>query len=124
MERLSNSIQSGDWKGEKHVPIIHASKNVKANEFFDIKISIGDEIPHPNTFEHHIAWVKVFFKPEKGKFPIEIASHTFNAHGESESYTNYILSTRFKTDKSGVLYALSYCNIHGLWESSHEVTAK
>ena len=28
----------------------------------------------------------------------------------------------FKTDKAGTLIASSYCNIHGLWESSKKLS--
>ena len=53
--KLSELIKSADWKSEKHVPVIHVAK-----EADDIKVcvSVGDEIAHPNTLEHHIAWMK------------------------------------------------------------------
>ena len=55
MKTLGQFLQTGDWKGEKHVPVIHAPEKVKAGVCFDLKISIGDEIKHPNTLEHHIS---------------------------------------------------------------------
>ncbi|MPW24984.1 superoxide reductase [Alkalibaculum sp. M08DMB] len=115
---LSENVQSGDWKNEKHVPVIQAPANVKKDETFELVISIGEEIPHPNTFEHHIKWIKAFFKPEGAKFPIEIATVSFDAHGESDIYSDYFGTVKTKIQGSGTLYALSYCNIHGLWENS------
>ena len=47
MKTFGALLQSGDWKGEKHVPIIHCPDKVKANEEFDLKISIGDAVGHP-----------------------------------------------------------------------------
>lgn len=117
MEKLTQTVQSGDWKQEKHVPSIHAEKN---GENLDIKVFIGEEVAHPNTLEHHIAWIKVFFKPEEGKFPIEVGSYNFQAHGESDILSIPCVETKIKADK-GTVYALSYCNIHGLWENSLEV---
>jgi hypothetical protein len=37
MDTLGKFLQSGDWKGEKHVPIIHAPEKVKSGEGFDLK---------------------------------------------------------------------------------------
>ncbi|MFZ7120983.1 MAG: class II SORL domain-containing protein [Eubacteriaceae bacterium] len=122
MSSLSGIIQSGDWKNEKHVPSIQSPNEVKKDQAFEITVNIGKEISHPNTLEHHIKWIKIFFKPENNKFPIEIANINFNSHGESQLFTDYYASIQAKIQDSGVIYALSYCNIHGLWENSLEIT--
>lgn len=121
MKSLGTMLQSGDWKGEKHVPVIHLPEKVKKGEEIEIKTLIGEEIPHPNTLEHHIAWVKVFYHPEGSKFPIEIGNYEFVAHGEGEVYCEPYITTKVKLNKSGTIHALSYCNIHGLWENSVDV---
>ena len=122
MTLLSQSVQSGDWKGEKHVPVIHCPNKVKPDIPFEIKVSIGDSVPHPNTFEHHILWIKVFFQPEGSKFPVEADDFNFSAHGEGEIFTNPTGVTNIKIKKPGNLYAMAYCNIHGLWESSKQIS--
>ncbi|MDX9917224.1 MAG: class II SORL domain-containing protein [Gudongella sp.] len=119
---LGSLYQSGDWKGEKHVPVIHAPETAKKGEIIDVKVIVGEEIPHPNVFEHYIAWVKVYFKLENGKFPIEIGTYAFAAHGESEILTEPYVTLKFKVPGTGTLMASSYCNIHGLWENSQELT--
>lgn len=121
MESIGKMYQSGDWKGEKHVPVIHAPETVKSGEDVDVKVVIGEEIPHPNEFEHHIVWIKLYFKPEGGKFPVEIATYNQSAHGEADLFTRAKVEATFTTEKSGTLYATSYCNIHGLWENSQEI---
>ncbi|WP_313757777.1 class II SORL domain-containing protein [Tissierella sp.] len=121
MKSISNLYQSGDWKGEKHVPVIHAPETVKKDDLVDVKVLVGEEIAHPNTFEHYISWIKVYFQPEGHKFPIEIGSFDFTSHGESGLFTEPNVSLRFKAEKSGTIYATSYCNIHGLWENSVEL---
>lgn len=113
---ISKSIQGGDWKGEKHVPVIKVEK-AKAGEPVVVKLSVGEEIGHPNTFDHYIAWFKLFYQPEGFPKPVEIANVDFKAHGEDELYTEYRATVEFKAEKGGKLYALSYCNIHGLWEN-------
>ncbi|TCO70193.1 class II SORL domain-containing protein [Marinisporobacter balticus] len=121
MDGLKQMIQSGDWKGEKHVPVIHAPEKITSDTLTEIKISIGDAIKHPNTLEHHIAWFKLFYLPATGKFPIELGTYEFRAHGEGNAFTEPCVSTNVKLQTSGILYALSYCNLHGLWESSKEI---
>lgn len=119
---ISKTVQSGDWKGEKHVPFIKAPEKVTAGEAFEVMVHIGEEIGHPNTLEHYIAWMKLYFQPEGGKFPIEVGTFTFAAHGEEAVFTEPKIVTTVKTDKPGTFHALSYCNIHGLWENSMDVT--
>lgn len=121
---LGQFLQSGDWKGEKHVPAIIAPASVKAGEEFEIKVHVGEEIKHPNTFEHHIAWIKVLFKSEDAKFPVEIANFNFGAHGEFGILTEPLGVAKISIAKPGTVYALSYCNIHGLWENSLDIVAE
>lgn len=124
MSILSNYLQTGDWKGEKHVPIIHAPESVGANELVTIKLSIGDAIAHPNTHEHHIAWFKLLYLAEGAKFPVELGTFNFIAHGEGDMFTEPVASASVKLPSSGKLIALSYCNIHGLWENSQDISVK
>ncbi|MBC7238051.1 MAG: Neelaredoxin, partial [Chloroflexi bacterium] len=65
---LSGQIQHADWKTEKHVPVIECPDTVKAGEFFEVTVSIGKEVAHPNTTEHHIAWITLYYQPEGDKF--------------------------------------------------------
>lgn len=116
--KLMETVQSGDWKAEKHVPVLHVENK---EGLLHIKVMVGEEIEHPNTLEHHIGWIKVFFQPEGSKFPIEVGSYNFSAHGEGELFTKPEVSVIVKSDKKGTVYALSYCNIHGLWENSLEI---
>jgi len=93
-----------------------------------VKASVGKEIGHPNTTEHHIRWITLYFHPEGEKFAYEVGRFEFNSHGESVQganqgpvYTHHAVSAALKINKPGTLHALSYCNIHGLWESQEEI---
>lgn len=122
--KIGDLIQSGDFKGEKHVPVIEAPAKVKAGEDFKVCLSVGKDIPHPNTPEHYISWIQLFYKPTEGKFIIELAKFDYTAHGVSMSagaMTEPNSSVHLKLAKSGTLVVQSYCNIHGLWESSKEI---
>ena len=131
LEKFGVLVQEADWKIEKHVPVIECPDTVKADEMFQVTVGIGKEIAHPNTTEHHIRWISLFFHPEGEKFPYHIGQYEFNAHGESVQgpntssvYTHHQVTTSFKTSKSGTILALALCNIHGLWQSSKEIKLK
>ena len=124
MKQFGELLQTADWKKEKHVPVIDFPEQVKADELFSVKVSIGKNIAHPNTTEHHIRWISVYFLPEDEKFTYQIGHFEFSAHGESTKganqgpvYTNHEVTISLKTSKSGVIYATALCNIHGLWQS-------
>ena len=124
MNKLSGLYQSGDFKGEKHVPVINAPEKVKKGDIIELNVNIGEEIPHPNTLEHYISWIKVYFLPEGGKFPVEIGSYNFSSHGEHKVFSEPHVTLRFRTEKSGTIMATSSCNIHGLWENSKEIVVE
>jgi superoxide reductase len=131
LKKIGELVQEADWTKEKHVPVIECADAVKAGEIFEVKVTIGKEIAHPNTTEHHISWISLFFYPEVEKFPYQIGRYEFNAHGASVQgpntssvYTHHAVTTLFKTSKPGTIIAVSYCNIHGLWQSSKEIKLK
>ncbi|HJX12854.1 MAG TPA: class II SORL domain-containing protein [Dehalococcoidales bacterium] len=128
MKQLGEIFQTADWKTEKHVPVIDCAAKVKAGENFPVKVTLGKEIAHPNTTEHHIRWIDVYFQGEGDKFPCQIGHFEFTAHGESTEgpnkgsvFTHHEVSLTMKTGKSGTVYAASLCNIHGLWQSAREI---
>jgi superoxide reductase len=125
MAKIGDMYQQADWKTEKHVPVIECPDSVAADQVFEVKVGVGKEVAHPNTTEHHISWARLYFLPEGAKAPFEVAGMEFTAHGESAEganqgpvYTHHQGSAFLKLSKSGTLQATSYCNIHGLWESS------
>jgi len=128
MKEFRDLFKSADWKTEKHIPVIEVPDKVKKGELFKVTVTVGKEIAHPNTTEHHISWIEIYFQPEGEKFPYQIGKFDFVAHGESVNgpntstiYTNPEVTLSFKTEKLGTIYAISYCNIHGLWQNSKEI---
>ncbi|MCX5702047.1 MAG: class II SORL domain-containing protein [Candidatus Omnitrophica bacterium] len=131
MTSIKDLLQTADWKSEKHVPVIEAPDTIKKGDSVKVTLTVGKEIPHPNTTEHHIRWIEVYFHPRGEKFPYQIGRFEFNSHGESVQapnastiYTQPAVVCNFKTEKSGAILASSYCNIHGLWESAKELTVE
>jgi superoxide reductase len=131
MTDFSQVFQTADWKLEKHVPVIECSSEVASGQMFPVKVTIGKEVAHPNTTGHHIRWISLYFQPEGEKFSHQIGHFEFGAHGESMDgpdmstiYTHHEAATSMKTEKPGTLFALSLCNIHGLWRYEQEIKIK
>ncbi len=123
-DMLSSKIQSADFKSEKHVPVISVTD--KKDGVLTVSVEVGKDIPHPNTLEHYIAWIDLYFVPENGKFAHYVGRAEFSSHGEPVSagkesgkmFSSPVGLFRVAPGVPGKLYALSYCNIHGLWESA------
>ena len=125
---LSEFVKSADWKSEKHVPVIVSADTTAAGAALDITVTVGKEIAHPNTTNHHIALIALHFVPAGAKASVEITRCEFSSHGASvegpdkgPAYTDSTLSVRAKFAVSGTLYATAYCNIHGLWASEKAI---
>jgi superoxide reductase len=128
MKKIGELYQTADWKSEKHVPVIECPQSVAADSFFEVKVTLGKEVAHPNTVEHHIRWIQLYFHGEGEKFPSQVGQFEFTAHGESAEgadqgsvHTNHCVTAMMKITKPGTLYATSLCNIHGLWENAKPI---
>jgi superoxide reductase len=128
MKPFNELFKTGDWKAEKHVPVIECADKIKAGDMLSIKVSIGKEIAHPNTTEHHIRWISVYYLPEGENFAYQLGNFEFTAHGESTqgpntgpAYTHHEAAFSVKLSKPGTIYACSLCNIHGLWQSEKQI---
>ena len=113
---LSDYVKTADWKAEKHVPVISAPATVAAGQTFEVEVSVGKEIPHPNTVEHHIAWIALHFVPEGSPVSVEIGRADLSSHGPAVTMAS---TAKFSVQlhKGGIFYATAYCNLHGLWSS-------
>jgi len=101
-------------KIETHTPKIEVPKKVKANEPFELKIKVG---PHPNTIQHSIRYIEVYFYEEGRAFnPIHIAPITL-----APEYAEPDITLKLRLRKNGIIYAIEYCNLHGLWENRKEI---
>ena len=122
---ISNSIKSADFKTEKHVPTIHIIS--KEDNTYVIEVAVGKEVAHPNTTEHFIGYIDLYFQTS-GAAISHLGRVEFLAHGESTqganqgaAYTEPVAMFKCTLKQPGTLHAISYCNIHGLWESKLDV---
>jgi superoxide reductase len=117
MARFGDVVIPPEREGkEKHVPHIEAPSKAKAGKPFLVTVTVGKEVPHPNTIEHHIKWIQVYAK-EAGERPV-IHVATFDL---GPTYAAPTVSFPVILRKSSTLFTLEYCNIHGVWDSAVEV---
>ncbi len=101
-------------KRESHMPRIEAPDGVGRGEEFTVEVSVG---PHSNTVEHSIRRIEVYFYEEGRPFnPILLASVVL-----TPKYSVPKIVFRLRLEKSGTIYAIAYCNLHGVWESREEI---
>jgi len=101
-------------KVESHTPRLEAPDSAKANQPFELRVVVG---PHPNVVEHSIRRIEVYFYEEGRPFnPIMLAAIPL-----TPAYTDPDVKLTLKLSKSGTLYAIEYCNLHGLWEGRKQI---
>jgi superoxide reductase len=104
-------------KAETHTPRIVAPDEVKAGEPFYVRISVG---PHPNTLQHSIRWIEVYFEEDGRAFnPVMLS----RIHLEPELVEPEV-TLKLALKRSGTIYALEYCNLHGVWEGRKLISVK
>jgi len=101
-------------KVETHTPKIDVPATVNAGKAFEARITVG---PHPNTLEHSIRRIEVYLGEENRPFnPVLLATVDL-----TPLYSDPDVKLSLKISKSGTLYAVGYCNLHGLWEGRKEI---
>ncbi|MFC2082031.1 desulfoferrodoxin family protein [Candidatus Bipolaricaulota bacterium] len=107
--KLGDLIKGASQEGkEKHVPVIELVNCDECGKNA-VKVTVGVEVAHPNTIEHHIKWVALF--GVKGGVAVHIA--TFDL-GPTFGFPTVVAHASM--EGLSELIAIEYCNIHGLWE--------
>jgi len=111
--KFGDILKSPESEGkEKHVPVMEVGEHGGADM---VHVIVGKETPHPNTVEHHIAWVELYGVKQDGQV-INLGRAGFAPGYASPSSWFRVPIAEFKA-----FCALSYCNIHGLWGNCLEV---
>ena len=110
-------LKGADAEGkEKHVPTIEVIKDHGSDKLELIHVMVGKQTPHPNTVEHHIAWVEVFGVKRDTSQVVSLGRASFGP-----GLTSPNISFNTSTSEFKAICALSYCNVHGLWQSCLEL---
>jgi superoxide reductase len=98
---------------KKHIPVVICPDTVKAGEPFQVTIKVG-EIPHVMDEGHHIQWIEVYFGQN---FYIRVDLTPVFTRPE-------VTVTLVKGGKhrTSTLRVIERCNLHGLWETTREIT--
>ncbi|MCX6089542.1 MAG: desulfoferrodoxin family protein [Candidatus Atribacteria bacterium] len=116
MSSFGDYLKGQDKEGkEKHTPTIEIVREGE-NICPLVRITVGKETPHPNTVEHHIKWIDLFGIKKENEQLIHIS--TFDL-GPTIAFPE--VSVHVLLDEMESLIAISYCNIHGAWESQVKV---
>lgn len=100
---------------EKHVPVITLDKGHFSGQDI-VRVVVGHDETHPNTVEHHIAWIELYGVRKNNDQVIYLGRAACEP-----VYSNP--NVRFQINQIGdfkAFHALAYCNIHGLWANSLE----
>lgn len=104
--RFGELLKTAATEGkEKHVPVIDVADTL-------VTVTVGKETPHPNTVEHYIGWIQLYGVRASGQL-VSLGQVTLTAVDTQST-------ARFAVKREGwkAFHALSYCNLHGVWESS------
>lgn len=102
---------------EKHVPVIERGNGHNGTHDNVVIVTVGKEIPHPNTLEHHIVWIELYGIKKENDQVVYIGRADF-----APTVTEPVAT--FKTldlNQFKALGAVSYCNIHGVWKNTMEL---
>ncbi len=114
--RFAEVLKGAESEGkEKHVPHIEIITGHGSDGADLVRVLVGKETPHPNTVEHHIAWVELFGVKTDGQV-VDLGRADF-----APSFTAPSISFHAPVEQFKAFHALAYCNIHGVWQGGFEV---
>lgn len=109
--QLTEIVKTASSEGkEKHVPVIEVVKGHGSDGADLVSVVVGKETAHPNTIEHHIAWLELFGIKTDGQV-VTLGRAEFGPSLTSPRAAFQVAAADFKS-----FAALSYCNVHGLWQ--------
>lgn len=104
-------VKSADKEGkEKHVPTIELGSGHDGAHENIVRVTVGKEVSHPNTIEHHIVWVSLYGIKKETNQVIYLGREDF-----TPVYTEPTAKFKVRLHEFSEIVAFGYCNIHGVW---------
>ena len=100
---------------DRHSAFVHCDSKAVAGEKFKVRVRVGDEYPHPDDFDHYIAYVQLW-NGEKMLAQADFMAGALGSVANNLEVDFYIVPT-----KNMKLTAMAYCTKHGLWQSDEVV---
>ncbi|MDD4202161.1 MAG: desulfoferrodoxin family protein [Candidatus Omnitrophica bacterium] len=100
---------------EKHVPFINVTACSTCGEM-SVVVKIGEKVFHPSTKEHYIENIVLYGLTNDEKI---VFVTRFELGKEN---TIPYVKTHIKKGVFKKIFAVSLCNVHGLWENSIDVS--
>lgn len=100
-----------------HAPVITHPGSVKAGEPFTVEVSVGENL-HPMTAAHWIEYIELRIGNEPA------GRVDFQARGflKPKALFTVVIPKEAAPDGKLTLVVQQHCNLHGLWESSSDIT--
>jgi len=99
---------------KKHLPVIDAPEKFKAGEAVEVTVEVGKLLAHPNEPGHFIEWIDLY------------ANYVFLARLSLTAVTTKpVLKTQVVIPHGlpeATLRTFARCNLHGVWETTREVS--
>jgi len=102
---------------KSHAPVITHPGSVKAGEQFTVEVSVGETL-HPMSPAHWIEYIELRIGNEPA------GRVDFQARGflKPRAVFTVVIPKDAAPDGKLTLVAQQHCNLHGLWESSADIT--
>jgi len=100
-----------------HAPAISAPASVKAGELFTVEVSVGEKV-HDMSPAHWIGYIELAIGNEPA------GRVDFQPKGYMKPKVSFTVALPKEVAPNGkvTLFARQRCNLHGLWESSVDIT--
>ncbi|KUK05244.1 desulfoferrodoxin family protein [Methermicoccus shengliensis] len=98
---------------KKHIPVIDAPERVRADEAFEVSVTVGEWVKHPNELGHFIEWIELY-----------CGDVLLTRADLGPVLADPKVVFRIRLDESGTLRAVAKCNLHGVWESTKEIAVE
>ncbi len=109
---LGNYMKKSESEGtEKHTPFIEVKPCSTCGELA-VTVKVGENIFHPSMPEHFIEHIALHALTKDDKI-VFITRFELGRENTIPYVKTHIKKGKFKT-----LFAVSLCNLHGLWENS------
>ncbi len=97
---------------EKHIPNIEFVKSHDSQVKNVIKVTVGKNVKHPNTYEHSIKWIDLYLLTNDNS--IKYIGRQLFEPLISNPIAKFNVENDMISDVKEFI-AISYCNLHGLW---------